>query len=56
MAISKAPLLANHDYTKPFNIFSFPLDTTLAAVLLQKNDNQDEQPCPFTSLVDLMSR
>ena len=50
-AISEPPILSNPDYTKPFNIFSFSYDTTLAIVLLQKNDNQDEQPFSFFSKV-----
>ena len=35
-AISEAPKLASPDYTKPFNIFSFASETTLAVVLLQR--------------------
>jgi len=36
-AISKAPTLANPDYAKPFNIFSFASKTTLVVIILQKN-------------------
>lgn len=36
-AISKAPTLANPNYIKPFNIFSFASKTTLATIILQKN-------------------
>lgn len=38
-SIAEAPTLANPDYTKPFNLFSFASKTTLAIVLLQKNED-----------------
>lgn len=49
--ISKAPTLASPDYSSPFSIFSFASETTLAAILLQKNRNGDDQPIAFFSKV-----
>eukprot|EP00253_Pinus_taeda_P008689 PITA_08689 len=49
--ISEAPTLASLDYTKPFSIFSFASETTLAAVLLQKNEDSHDQPIGFFSKV-----
>lgn len=50
-AISEAPVLASPDYLKLFSIFSFASETTLAIVLLQKNDDGYEQPIDFSSKV-----
>lgn len=50
-ALSEAPILANRDYTKPFNIFSFASDSTIKIVLLQKNEDHYEQPFAFFSKV-----
>ena len=49
--ISEAPTLASLDYTKPFNIISFASETTLATVLLQKNEDFHDQPITFFSKV-----
>lgn len=50
-AISEAPTLANPNYTKPFNIFSFASETTLGVVLLQKNEYFHGQPISLFSKV-----
>jgi hypothetical protein len=47
--ISEAPILASPDYLKDFLIFSFTSEHTLAAVLLQKNEEGFEQPIAFFS-------
>eukprot|EP00253_Pinus_taeda_P030223 PITA_30223 len=49
--ISKAPTLTNPDYTKPFSIFSFTSETTLDAVVLQKNEDSHDPPIAFFSKV-----
>eukprot|EP00253_Pinus_taeda_P035206 PITA_35206 len=46
-AIMEAPTLINPDYTKELYIFSFPSYDTLAAILLQKNDEGIEHPMAF---------
>ena len=46
-AIMEAPTLINPYYTKEFYIFSFASYDTLAAVLLQKNDEGVEHPVAF---------
>jgi hypothetical protein len=48
-ALTEAPVLINPDYSKDFVIFSFPSFDTVAAVLLQKNDQGQEQPIAFFS-------
>jgi hypothetical protein len=48
-AIMEAPTLISPDYTKEFYIFSFASYDTLAAVLLQKNDEGIEHPVAFFS-------
>jgi hypothetical protein len=47
--ISKAPVLASPDYLKEFLIFSFASKHTIAAVLLQKNEEGFEQLITFFS-------
>ena len=47
--ISEAPVLESPDYLKEFFIFSFASEHTLAAVLLQKNEEGFEQPITFFS-------
>jgi hypothetical protein len=47
--ISEAPVLASPDYLKDFLIFSFASEHTIAAVLLQKNEEGFEQPIAFFS-------
>ena len=46
-AISGAPVLASPHYTKEFLIFSFALEHTIIAVLLQKNEEGFEQSITF---------
>ena len=46
-AISEAPLLVSPDFTKDFLIFSYASKHTIAAVLLQKNNENMEQPIAF---------
>ena len=43
--------MASPDYTKPFSIFSFAFETTLAVVLLQKNEDYRDQPIAFFSKI-----
>jgi hypothetical protein len=45
--ISEAPVLASPDYLKDFMIFLFSSEHTVAAVLLQKNEEGFEQPIAF---------
>ena len=49
--IREAPILASPDYLKDFLIFSFASEHTLAAVLLQKNEEGFEQPIVFFSKI-----
>ena len=46
-ALTEAPVLISPDYSKDFMIFSFASFDTVAAVLLQKNDQGQEQPIAF---------
>jgi hypothetical protein len=46
-ALTEAPVLISPDYSKDFLIFSFASCDTVAAVLLQKNDQGREQPIAF---------
>jgi hypothetical protein len=48
-SIGEAPVLVSPDYTKEFLIFSFASEHTVAAVLLQKNEEGFEQPIAFFS-------
>lgn len=48
-AIKNAPVLRTLDYEKPMHIFSFAPFHTIAAILLQKNENGHEQPIAFFS-------
>jgi hypothetical protein len=48
-ALTEAPVLVSPDYSKDFLIFSFAYYDTIAAVLLQKNDQGKEQPISFFS-------
>jgi hypothetical protein len=48
-SIGEAPVLVSPDYSKDFLIFSFSSEYTIAAVLLQKNDEGFEQPIFFFS-------
>jgi hypothetical protein len=48
-ALTQAPVLISHDFTKDFYLFSFASEYTIAAVLLQKNSEGYEQPIAFFS-------
>ena len=48
-AISEAPMLVSPDFNKYFLIFSYALEHTIVAVLLQKNNENMEQPIAFFS-------
>ena len=48
-AISTSPVLACLDYNKEFMIYSYASDYTIAAMLLQKNNENHEQPIAFMS-------
>ncbi len=48
LALSSAPVLVSPDYTQDFILFSFALEHTMAAVLLQKRDDH-ERPIAFFS-------
>jgi hypothetical protein len=49
--ISEALVLTSPDYTKEFLIFSFSSEHTIAAVLLQKNEESFERPIAFFSKI-----
>jgi hypothetical protein len=48
-ALTQAPVLISPYYTKDFYLFSFASEHTIAAVLLQKNNEGYEQPIAFFS-------
>ena len=48
-AIMEAPTLISPDYTKGFCVFSFASYDTMAAVLLQKDDEGFDHPISFFS-------
>jgi hypothetical protein len=48
-ALTKAPVLINPDFAKDFIVFSFASEHTIAGVLMQKNDQNQEQPISFFS-------
>ena len=48
-ALTKAPVLISPDFNKDFIIFSFALEHTIAAVLLQNNKQGYKQPIAFFS-------
>jgi ribonuclease HI len=48
-ALTEAPVLISPDYSKDFLIFSFASVDTVAAVLLQRNEEGREQPIAFFS-------
>ena len=50
-AITSAPVLISPHFDKEFFIFSFASHDTIAAVLLQKNNDEQEQPVAFFSRV-----
>ena len=45
--IKNAPVLRTLDYTKPMHIFSSASFHTVATILLQKNEEEFEQPISF---------
>ena len=50
-ALKEAPVLIIPDYLKPFQIFSFASSSTIAAMLLQRNEEKQEQPVAYFSKV-----
>ena len=46
-ALTQAPILTSHDFTKDFHIYSFASEHTVAGILLQKNDAGLEPPIEF---------
>ena len=48
-ALTQAPVLTSPQFDKDFIIFSFASDHTMAAVLLQKDDQGNEKPIAFFS-------
>ena len=48
-AISEAPMLVSTYLTKYFLVFSYASEHTIAVVLLQKNNENMEQPIAFFS-------
>jgi hypothetical protein len=48
-ALTEAPVLISPNYSKEFLIFSFTSDDSIAAVLLQRNDQGQEKPIAFFS-------
>lgn len=50
-ALTKAAVLVSLDFSKDLVIFSFAFEHTVVGVLLQKNDQNEEQPIAFYSKV-----
>ena len=50
-ALQEAPVLISPDYSKPFQIFSFPSSSTIVVLLLQRNEEKCEQPVAYFSKV-----
>lgn len=48
-AIMEAPTLISPSYNKEFHIFSFVLGDTLAAVLIQRDEEGSEHPMEFSA-------
>ena len=46
-AITEAPVLVSLDFSKDFIVFSFASDHTIVGVLLEKNQQNAEQPISF---------
>jgi hypothetical protein len=46
-SFGKSPVLVSLNYDKDFFMFSFASEHTIAIVLLQKNDENQEQPIAF---------
>jgi hypothetical protein len=49
VVLTKAPILANPDFTKDFILFSFASEHTITGVLLQKDDQNFENPIAYFS-------
>jgi len=50
-ALQATPVLINPYYQRPFQAFSFASPNSIAVVLLQKNDEEKEQPVSFFSKI-----
>ena len=50
-AVTEAPLWVSPYFTKDLLVFSYASEHTIARVLLQKNNQNDEQPIDFFSKV-----
>jgi hypothetical protein len=48
-AISQAPVLRIHDFSKDFFLYTFASNQSLAAILTQKDDDKNEGPVSFMS-------
>jgi hypothetical protein len=49
LAISRAPVLRSPDFNRDFSLYTFASDQSLAAVLTQKDDDNNEAPVSFMS-------
>lgn len=49
MALTRTPVLTSPQFDRDFIIFSFASEHTIAAVLLQKDDQGCEKPIAFFS-------
>jgi len=45
----EAPTLISPDYSKEFHVFSFAFEDTIAAILLQQDEEGSEHPVAFFS-------
>jgi len=50
-ALQAAPVLISPNYQNPFQVFSFASPNSIVVVLLQKNDEEKEQPVAFFSKI-----
>ena len=50
-AIAEAPSLQSPDFSRSFILYTFALDSSLTAVLMQKDENNDERPISFMSTI-----
>jgi hypothetical protein len=48
-SLTKSHVLISPDFAKDFIVFSFASEHTIAGVLMQKNDQNQEQPIAFFS-------
>jgi len=51
-ALTKTPILISPNFNRDYKFFSFALDHTIAALLLQKSDEGYEQPIAFFRKLD----